>query len=565
MDSKLIILICVGSVIVLAALVLLYFTVFAHARLKRQARDLCGRFEQQHANLFGQDCQYVKRLETISSMNLLYVQQSMDWSKKYKDIRDVSDASAQAAVNQLKDYMDDRDYRSLKGYLPTGRKIIDDYETQVKDLTSALLSKFKDEDECRSLMMSEREKFRKLKTDYYSHQQEMSLVVGSFDRFFRNLNDAFNSAEQDIENARYLDAKAKLHDPIDKVITVMGGLMGDLPHICVLISSIIPDKLASLSSHYEEMETAGYPLHHILLKGDMADLDAELKNISAKVQGFELSGIAKELEGMQAQIDGYMDSFEKEKEARVVFESGCQAVYAKENTLENLFIGICNALPKIKSIYLIGPEDQSKIDQIQNTINKAGATKRSLDTYVHSATKQPYSILVDKMKTLEGQAQEADVEISDFQKYLVSLKTDSEAANNALSVYYSRAKQAEKAVRDIAIESVTAKFQPLLAQVYSDIDLLCAGLGSLPIDVKKANANLAKLRDDADKTLQDVEDTLTDMNSAEANILLANRHRRDSADLNGMLLQAENLFYQGSFKQANEVALSVSRTPKEGD
>jgi hypothetical protein len=75
------------------------------------------KFEREHALLFGQDSQYIKRLETISSMNLVYVQQFMDWNKRFKDVRDVSDASAQAAVNSLKDLMGERKYKELKEIL----------------------------------------------------------------------------------------------------------------------------------------------------------------------------------------------------------------------------------------------------------------------------------------------------------------------------------------------------------------------------------------------------------------------------------------------------------------
>jgi septation ring formation regulator EzrA len=159
--------------------------------------------------------------------------------------------------------------------------------------------------------------------------------------------------------------------------------------------------------------------------------------------------VSDELEGMQRRIDSYLDSFEKEKEARTVFESEQKGIYDVEKSLENQFINLCHALPKVRSIFLLGADDQTKLDGIQNTINKAGASKRSLDTYVHSATKQPYSILVEKMHTLRDQDAEAGKAIADFQSYLVSLKNDSEAANTALSVYYNRARNAERSLRRV--------------------------------------------------------------------------------------------------------------------
>ena len=64
--------IIIVSVLVLAGLgVLLYFSVFSKLALKAQARDLCSRFEREHALLFGDVIAYVRRLETISTMNLV--------------------------------------------------------------------------------------------------------------------------------------------------------------------------------------------------------------------------------------------------------------------------------------------------------------------------------------------------------------------------------------------------------------------------------------------------------------------------------------------------------------
>ncbi|MCH4228408.1 MAG: septation ring formation regulator EzrA [Bacilli bacterium] len=560
-----IVLIVICSIVGIAALILLYFTVFTHARTRRQARDLCGKFEREHALLFGQDSQYIKRLETISSMNLVYVQQYMDWNKRFKDVRDVSDASAQAAVNQIKDLLSERRYKDLKSYLPSAKRTIDGYEGQVDALSDSLKNKFRDEEECRTLSLEQKENYRQVKQDYYSKQNDLSLVISTFDVLFKKLDSYFDEAEQDIENARYGDGKSILVDKITPVVKETGTILKDLPNVCLLISSVIPDKLSSLSNHYEEMVASGYPLHHILLKGDMESMNQELAALSGKVKNLELAGVSDKLDEMQKQIDGYLDAFEKEKQARVIFEKECKGVYDKEKGLENSFINLCHALPKVRSIFLISSDDQSKIDSIQNTINKAGASKRSLDTYIHSSTKQPFSILVEKMKTLDGQSDEAAQQINDFQAHLVSLKEDSETANGALSVYYERAKEAERVVREASLESLSKRFMPLLDQLYGYIDALSADLKAAPIDVNKVIGDLNVLRSEGDETLKEIENSINDLNQAEAAILKANRYRKESPEVNSGLLQAENLFYSGNFKQATDVAVAVAKNVRHED
>jgi septation ring formation regulator EzrA len=233
LDTPSIILIAVGGAVLVAAFIILYLTVFAHAHLKKQARDLCGKFEREHAILFGQDSQYIKRLETISSMNLIYVQQFLDWNKRFKDVRDVSDASAQAAVNTLKDMVGERKYKELKQMLPTARKTIEEYETQVDALSENLKNKFRDEEDCRTLALEKKEKYRKVKQDYYAHQSDLTLVVSTFDLLFRKLDGNLEEADQDIENARYLDAKTLLSDKVGPVVEQVGKILQVLPNICL--------------------------------------------------------------------------------------------------------------------------------------------------------------------------------------------------------------------------------------------------------------------------------------------------------------------------------------------
>jgi septation ring formation regulator EzrA len=563
LDTPSIILIAVGGAVLVAAFIILYLTVFAHAHLKKQARDLCGKFEREHAILFGQDSQYIKRLETISSMNLIYVQQFLDWNKRFKDVRDVSDASAQAAVNTLKDMVGERKYKELKQMLPTARKTIEEYETQVDALSENLKNKFRDEEDCRTLALEKKEKYRKVKQDYYAHQSDLTLVVSTFDLLFRKLDGNLEEADQDIENARYLDAKTLLSDKVGPVVEQVGKILQVLPNICLLISSVIPDKLASLSSHYDEMIQGGYPLHHILLRSDMDAMAQELKRLSQRVQGLDLTGVQDELDGMQKQIDAYLAGFDKEKEARTIFEKEKDGIYSDETALENGFINLCHALPKIRTIYLLGADDQTQLDAIQNTINKAGASKRSLDTYVHSATKQPYSILVEKMHTLRDQASDASKSIASFQAYLTSLKNDSDSANAALKVYSARLRQAEKAVREINLDSVSNIYLPQIQALYGTIDLLSCDLSSLPIDVKKVDSDLSELKSKGDALIDAVGNAVKEMNAAETMMVQANRHRSSSGEVDAALVQAESLFYAGNFHQAYELANSAIKNLKE--
>ncbi len=544
--------IIVGGVAVIAGIaILLYFTVFAQMRAKRQVRALSSKFEYLHALLFGQDSQYIKRIEMISLTNLLYVNTHMTFNRRFKEIRDKSDSSSQTAINHLKDLVADRDYKALKEALPAAREVIEQYEEQVNALNTDLTAVVRPEEECRQQCLQLKENLRKIKQDYYVKQADLSLISGSFDAIFHRIDDKFVEYETYVESAQYDEAKSMLPQ-LNEVIVQLSKALVETPNICVTIQSVIPDKLLSLENRYDEMVHAGYPLHHLMTRTSIEDMRRQLEDITKRVRQFDLRSVQEELDGILAQVDEFFDLFEKEKDARVTFDSECEGIYASAANVDKQYIRICNALPEIKKIYVIPSEEQAKIDNIKVFINKAGATKRQLDTFIHSGTKQPYSMLVSKMHALRDDAEQANSSIEDFSRYLMSLKSDSESALQKIDEYYARIKDAEELLAKINLPSVDVKYRPKFEEFYQYIDEVFSTLCNTPIDVLKVDDVIATLRLEADSTLSALNRDYEQMRLADSAILFANRDRPHIGEINSTLTQTENFYFAGDFKRAYE-------------
>jgi septation ring formation regulator EzrA len=548
----------VGGACLIGLLILLNFTVFAHNRAKKQVREISRRFEYLHALLFGQDSQFVKRLEIIARTNLLYVDIHMKFNKRYKDIRDKSDAIAQASINSLKDALSDHKYAELKKKFPEAKETLANYEAEVNALNNDLLAVVKPEEDCRQQSLQLKEELRKIKQDYYVKQADLTLVAASFDTVFKNLEKLFEDFEGYVESAQYDEAKAILPQ-ISAVIKELEKVFVELPSVCISIQSVIPDKLLSLENRYEEMTAAEYPLHHLMVKGSMEEMQNELADLTKRVQNFELQGVQTEIDAILSRIEDFFVAFDKEKQARLTFEQECDGIYQKDTQIEKKYIKLCNGLPAVKKIYLITDEEQVQIDGIKNQINKAGATKRSLDTFIHSGTKQPYSLLVEKMHTLRDETDQAAVSIDDFERYLSSLKEDSEGALSAITDYYAKLKAAEKSIRDIGIESVSNRYSPAITELYGVIGEAYTTLLSLPIDVVKVDELISKLKTTGDEVLHNIAHDYQQMLLAEASILYANRDRQHLGEINTLLLQTEGLYFSGDFARSYEETVKALR------
>ena len=550
-----------GAALLVGLALLLNFTVFAHMRAKKQVRELEKRFQHLHGLLVGQDAQNLKRIENISLTNLVYVTIHQNFKKRSDQIRNSYDNTAQGEINHLKDLLGEHDFKALKAEIPNARDIIKRYDAEVNAFDTDLHNVLLPEEECRQASLSMKENLRKIKQDFYVKQADLSLVSRSFDRAFSLLEDNFKSFEKMLECANYDEAKALL-PKIGQVIGALSKILRDMPNLCVTIQSVIPDKLASLSDRYEELQKAGYPLHHLLGPSNIQEMRDELDEVTAQVQNFDLSGVQQHLDGIIARIDDYIAAFEREKEARVAFEGEVEGIYAEDSKVENRYIRLCNSLPEVRSIFAIPSSEQEKIDAIKAQINRSGATKRSLDTLMHSGSRQPYTILVERMHALRDESNQAFQAIEDFNRYLLSLKSDSEEAARSIYVYEDRLRTAEYRVRVIDLPCITEKYAQSFEDLYAVIDSIHARLVT-PIDVQAINELVNRLKGEGDTLCNAVDRDISAMYKADVAILYANRQRMKDSTIGIACEQAYGAYLSGDFSGAYEVAKQAVRASQE--
>ena len=560
LSTGLVALIVVAALLVIAGIgVLLYFVLFQHMRAKAQAKELIRRFEYLHSLLIGQDAHWVKTIERIATTNLLFASRHQTFEKRFKELRDRGDASAQKAVNDLKDLIEDRDYKGLKAALPEARRIMQEYDDAANSLHNDLHALILPMEECNADSLHMKEQFRSIKQDYFVKQSELSLCKESFESVFDKLDKQFDRFAELVSSAQYEEAKSMI-GPIEKVLDQLARAIKDFPDYCACIEHVIPDKLVTLKNAYEEMRSSGYPLQHLLSSPAIEEIEAELAAIAKDVKSFKRSNIQGRLDAIQAQIDGYLEGFDKEKDSRVAFESGCEQAYAYASSVEKKYIRLCNALPNVEGLYVIEPAQSDKINAIKNTINKMGATKRYLDNLIHSPTKQPYSLLLEKMNELSDEAKENEAAIEDFNRYLLSLKTDSETALAKVESYYSALKDAKYTLREIALPSLSEKYLPTLDECLDKIDFINKTLHQTPIDVAAINKVSFELSKEGDEALSGIKKDYEAMIAADGAITFANRDRFRLSDLDAQLKQAEGFYQAGEFKKSyDDVTAAIRR------
>lgn len=546
-----------SSIVFIGLVFVIYKFVIEKNNMRRQIAELDRRFEYLHALLIGQDAQYVRRLEIIARTNLIYIEIHTKFLKKFKEVRDKHDAKAQSTINHLKDLRDEKglNAKRLKEEIIDAKALIDAFDREANDLNSELLNVVKPEEDCRQISLTHKERFRRIKQEYFAKQNNLSLVSESFEQTFGLIDSLFDQFDKLVECANYDDANLML-PKIDKILDEISNDMSKLPNLCTMVTTYIPDKISSLENAFEIMQRDHFPLEHLCVKSAIREMKDEVNVYTTKIKRFDLKNVDEELNNIVSRIDEFITLFDDEKKARQEFESNNESIYSMVTTIERRFIKLCNTIPEVQKIYVVNEVQQTNINNIHNSINRLGALKRSLDTYIHSATKQPYSMLVSKMRELKTASDEVIASMDDFMKYIASLKNDSEEAFKHIYEGFYKVKEIERTLRKIDIEKIDAKYHEIVEQYYEYLKEVNVLLKTKPINVEKINNDIVEMTKIENEYFGKglIGSTYNMMVLATNSIVYANRDRGNFADINDLINQAENMYYDGEFEQSYRVS-----------
>ena len=528
----LVLLIVAGLILLGVGLFLLYYFVISRNRIKHQVRELEKKYSYLDALLIGQDSQYIHRLEIISRTNLLYVEND--------------DKFAESMIRQLNALINNKQYKNIKSVINDAKKAMKVFEDKVNALDNDLYVLIKPEEDSRQSILKLKENYRRVKQTFYANSNDLDLVSSSINQVFDKLDQMFIDFETHIESAEYDEAQALL-PVIGKVVSALESALSQLPNLCILVSTVIPEKIDALKKNYEEVEAFGLPLYNLAFPVRLSEWKNDLDIIRKKIIKLEIANIMDSLNALQSEIEEVQEQLNEEQYDKKYFEDHNQEIYNKVIDLEKIFLKICSLLPDIYKTYVVTDERKEKMDQLKQTMNTLGTVKQSLDNYVHSSLKQPYSSLKAKLDELSEQYEKAKEGIEEFKAYIEFLRSSSEEAYTLVFIYYYRLKQVESLLRDINLPLFSQQYRVRIEDCYDLLNEIDKAVKVKPIAVDEINEKVAILKNTANQLFDEVENKFREMQLAESAVVYANRDRNHQDEVHQQLCALEEAFYHGEF------------------
>ena len=546
-----------GGLVILGVLFfLLYHFVISRNSIKHQVRELQKKYSYLDALLIGQDSQYIHRLEIISRTNLLYVDKHEKFSRRFKEIYENDDKFAESMLKQLNALINNKQFKNIKTVIIDTKKAMKVFEDKVNALDNDLYTLIKPEEDSRQSILKLKENYRRVKQNFYANSNDLDLVSSSINQVFDKLDQMFVEFETHIESAEYDDAQALL-PTIGKVVSALESALSQLPNLCILVNAVVPEKIEELKREYDDMEAKGLPLYNLSFPMKLGEWNNDLNIIRTRLTKLQIANIMESLDTLQSEIEETRELLNNEEKDKIYFETNNKEIYQNVIDLEKTFLKICSLLPEIYKTYVVTTDRSEKIEHLKQVMNTLGSTKQSLDNYIHSSMKQPYSTLKSKLDELSAQYDVAKEGIEEFKQYVEFLKTSSEEAYTLVFVYYYRLKQVESLLREIAIPEFSEPYHVRIEDCYDLLNEIDKAIKVQPIAVDEINDKVANLKTSANALFDEIENKFREMQLAESAIVYANRDRNHQEDVNQQLSALEKEFYHGEFVKVYHEANAI--------
>ena len=554
--DSMIYIIALALVLFIAGFVLIYVFVIRRTSQRKTAKELEKRYKRIHTLLVEDIEQFIARLEYISNQNLEYIQYHEKYVRQYQEILQNNDRNSYVAISGLNSTLSGKKLKKIKNLINSTKTIVIEFDRKVMDLYNELNNLLQKDEEFHQEVIKLQRIYRDIKEKYTIHEGELKIIHESFEQFFTKIDQMFLECEELTSAARYEEANEKL-PLIEQVLNALNSSFDQLPIFCVRVSKVIPKKMDEILVKYEQLQKENYPLHHLKINSKIETHRYTLDEVKRKLSLFDLTNVQNQLDIIDQDIMMMFKSFDDEQQAKSYFDQNSEKMYANTYELEKEFMKIKRKLPTYKDVYLIKDKYLEKIEELSNDIDNISLIKRDLDTFVHSSIRQPYSIIVMKMNDMSEEMQRIREIITDFNKYLVSLKNDAEDVYKKICDYFIKLKNAQYEVRNINVPDFSNRLKNSFDRSYAYLEEVGDIMKIQPLDVQRAIEILNYAEEIIDPLLKEVEESASQRKYAEDSIVYANQYRQGFLDCKYSLNNAVTSFFEGDFTRTIDETVAI--------
>ena len=539
---------------VLAIILIVFVLVFINKNNKKKFNKLVAILERDKNLIISANI--LTELNKVASLinNKDLEARYNSWIKRYNQIKDVDIPSLNKRLNALDSSLKTKKYKEI--VKETGELELDIY--YVKTKSEFLLNEIKEislsESKNREIVTKLKRDYREIYLKYKNHIEDYELIKKPIELQFENIDKLLNAFEITMENNDYAEAP--------KIVKALGDTIGNLqiviedaPSIILMGKKLIPNKIENIKSLYEKMLKEGYVLDYLNIEYNITEAEKKLYDIFDRLNVLNLTDSIFELKTILSYFDSLYTDFDNEKQARRTFDDSSRKIAIKCKKLLGIIKNLSSKIEEIKYSYDLTDEEVKVIDELNLSI-KAIYNDYEIIVEKYRNKTFAFSKLSKELERLNASLNEKEEKLEYTIRTLSSLKEDELRAREQLDSIKLILNNSKEKINNYKVPLIPKNYYIELSEANDAIEAMMDELDKKPIRIKVLNTRVDTARDLVLKLYKTTSDIVKNAYLAENTIVYGNRFRITTKN-DELLGKAENLFYEGKYKESLEVAINV--------
>ncbi len=473
-----------------------------------------------------------------------------DWQARFKEIKDVEVPKITDALIEIEDCFNEKNYAELNDKIAKAELDIFYIKTRANFLLDEIKEITLSEERNRETITKLKAKYREIVTKYNKNKNDYKDVCAPLELQFENVDKLFAAFEVSMETNQYEEV-GKIVKGIDDLIGNLGIVIDEAPTIILMGKNLIPNKMKDVSSISERMIGEGYNLDYLNLAYNIESSEKKLQDIFARLNVLNVEDSIFELKTILDYFDNIYNDFDKEKQARRIFEEYIRKVLVKANKLEKINNGLYRKLDVIKYSYDLTDEDVKVIEIIKQELI---VIKKDYNEIVDAHRNKSFAFtrLGKEMERLNSRLSMTEEKLEVALRSLGSLEEDEQRAHEQLDEIKDILKKAKERIECYKLPVIPNYYYVQLSEANVAIKEMVKEMNKKPVSIKTLNIRVDTARDLVLKLYNTSNEIIKTAAMLEVAIVYGNRYRPVNKNLDIELTRAEDLFYNGEYKKALE-------------
>lgn len=471
-----------------------------------------------------------------------------DWKDRFTEIKDVEVPKITDALIEIEDCFNDKRYKELNERIAKVELDIFYVKTKANFLLEEIKEITLSEERNRETITKLKAKYREIITKYNKNKNDYKDVCAPLELQFENVDKLFAAFEIAMEQNAYEEV-GKIVKGIDDLIGNLGLVIDEAPTIILMGKSLIPNKMKDIKSISERMISEGFNLDYLNLDYNIEEADKKLQDIFARLNVLNVEDSLLELKTICEYFDNIYGDYDKERQARKIFEEYIRKVLVKANKIEKINNGLYRKLDVIKYSYDLTDDDVRVIEIIKQEV---AAIKKDYSEIVdaHRNKSFSYTRLGKEMESLNVRLSKTEEKLEVALRSLGSLEEDEQRAHEQLEEIKTILRKAKERIESYKLPVVPNYYYVQLSEANVAIKEMIKEMNMKPVSIKTLNIRVDTARDLVLKLYNTSNEIIKTAALVEVAIVYGNRYRPVHKNLDNELNKAEDLFYNGEYKKA---------------